>query len=321
MIKKLFLVLVICLISVVFFSPLVSAQEPKTTAAVIDLQAEEGVSQSVARMLSDYLRAQLFNTQKFIMVTRENMEQILKEQQFQLAGCTSEECIVQAGQLLGVRKMFTGFVGKVGTTYLITLKIIDVESGKIDRVETEECDKCEESALLISIKNITNKIIGAPAIITKKTEIPKGYAYETKWGIHTCGAVGQIAYEAAIWPAILTSYYCWVPYWRINGGWSPIYYGYLQRFNSYQFTIESLFNIPIDWWSFQFGIAYTFGNFPSLSLPVGFEFFYEQRKSFSCHLRPVFWMWPLSSVPVVEYFGYFPPYWYAMVDFSFNFYF
>jgi len=144
----------------ILFSFTCHADEPKTTAAVMDLQAQEGVSQGVSNVLSDYLRTQLVNTNKFTLVTRENMEQVLKEQNFQLSGCTSQECIVQVGQPLGVRKIFAGSIGKVGATYVINLKIIDIESGKIEKAVTEECAKCEEDALLTSITNIANKIVG-----------------------------------------------------------------------------------------------------------------------------------------------------------------
>lgn len=130
----------------------------KLTAAVMDLEPGEGISKGTAMSLSDYLRIQLVNTNDFVVVTRENMEQVLKEQQFQLSNCTSQECIVQVGKLLGARKMFAGSIGKVGTTYLITLRIIDVESGKIEKAETEKCTKCEEDALIKSIKNIVDKI-------------------------------------------------------------------------------------------------------------------------------------------------------------------
>ena len=158
------MILLIILFSSFLFSPLTFAQEQKFTSAVMDLEAKEGVSKGVTSMLSDYLRTQLVNTNKFTIVTRENMEQILKEQQFQLSGCTSQECIVQVGQLLGVRKMFTGTIGKLGATYLINLKIIDVQSGQIEKAETEECAKCEEDVLLISIRNIANKMVGLPAL-------------------------------------------------------------------------------------------------------------------------------------------------------------
>jgi len=158
--KKLFFLSFMFSTFIFGFLTVSSAQEQKITAAVKDLEAKEGVSASVAASLSDYLRVQLINTQKFDIVTRENMEDLLKEQSLQLSGCTSNECIVQMGQLLGVRKMFAGVVTKIGNTYVVTLKIIDVESGKIEKAETEECAECKEEALLVSMRNIANKIAG-----------------------------------------------------------------------------------------------------------------------------------------------------------------
>jgi tetratricopeptide (TPR) repeat protein len=151
--------------SCLLFTSVAFSQDKKTAAAVMDLRAEEGVSQSVSRTLSDYLRTELVSTDKFVLVTRENMEEVLKEQKFQLSGCTDQECAVEAGKLIGVRKMFTGSIGKVGATYIINLKIIDVESGKIDRAETDQCAKCEEDFLIKSIKIIVDKIV---AIVPKE---------------------------------------------------------------------------------------------------------------------------------------------------------
>ena len=108
----------------VLFAATLSAQDTKTTAAVMDLEAKEGMSSGTASTLSDYLRTQLVNTQKFTIVTRESMGQVLEEQKFQLSGCTDQECIVEVGKLLGVRKMFTGSIGKVGTTYIINLEVV-----------------------------------------------------------------------------------------------------------------------------------------------------------------------------------------------------
>ena len=150
------------LIIFVFTACQAAAQETKTTAAVMDLDAKEGVSPGVASMLSDYLRTQLVNTNKFTIVTRENMEQLLKEQSFQMSGCASNECIVQMGQLLGVRKMVAGSIGKIGTTYLLSLKLIDVQSGQIEKAETEECAGCKEEYLISSVRSISQKIVGLP---------------------------------------------------------------------------------------------------------------------------------------------------------------
>jgi len=59
----------------ILFTATTFAQDTKTTtAAVMDWEAKQGVSAGLASMLSDYLRVQLVNTQKYTIVTRENME-------------------------------------------------------------------------------------------------------------------------------------------------------------------------------------------------------------------------------------------------------
>ncbi len=45
------------------------------------------------------------------------MQQILLEQDFQLTGYTSDECVVEIGQLLGAHFMLAGSIGKVGSTW------------------------------------------------------------------------------------------------------------------------------------------------------------------------------------------------------------
>ena len=156
--KGYFYGMVLGITGILLFCNSAVAEETVTTAAVLDLETREGISQGVVSTISDYLRTQLVNTNKFIIVTRENMEQILKEQKFQMSGCTSQECIVQVGQLLGVRKMFTGSIGKVGTTYVVNLKIIDVQTGKIEKAEAEMA--YTEDQLLPATQNLARKMAG-----------------------------------------------------------------------------------------------------------------------------------------------------------------
>ena len=42
------------------------------------------------------------------------MEDILKEQGFQQTGCTSDECVVEVGKIIGVQQMVGGSISKVG---------------------------------------------------------------------------------------------------------------------------------------------------------------------------------------------------------------
>jgi len=108
-----------------------------TSIAVIDF-AGNNVPSADAKALTDRLRLELFMTGKFVVLEREKMDAILKEQQFQLTGCTSDACAVEVGQLLVVEQMVAGSVSKVGQTYSVTARLIDVEKGNL--ISGGKCD-------------------------------------------------------------------------------------------------------------------------------------------------------------------------------------
>jgi hypothetical protein len=75
------------------------------------------------------------------------MESILQEQGFQLSGCTSTECAVEAGKLLGVEKMVTGSVGKIGDLYNINIRLFDVGTGQIENTVSHKHEGSVEDLL------------------------------------------------------------------------------------------------------------------------------------------------------------------------------
>ncbi|MEJ2544438.1 MAG: outer membrane beta-barrel protein [Calditrichaceae bacterium] len=124
----------------------------KTSIAILALQGN-GISTSEASILTDELRSVLVQTGKYDVLERNNMESILNEQGFQMSGCTSTECAVEAGKLLGVQKMVGGSVGKLGTLYNISIRIFDVQTGRIEKTETKRHEGSIEQ-LLDLIKQI-----------------------------------------------------------------------------------------------------------------------------------------------------------------------
>lgn len=120
------------LIGALLFSASTLQAQSKTSIAVLPLSSN-GISPSEALVLTDELLSVLVQSDVYTVVERGNMESILKEQGFQMSGCTSSECAVEAGKLLGVQKMIAGSVGKLGTIYNINLRLFDVETGEIEQ--------------------------------------------------------------------------------------------------------------------------------------------------------------------------------------------
>ena len=100
------------------------------TIAVVDFDGF-GISQTEAIALTNRLRNELFKLGTFEVVDRGMMENILTEQDFQMAGCTSNECLVEVGQLLGARQMVGGSISKVGNTFSVSARLVDVETGRL----------------------------------------------------------------------------------------------------------------------------------------------------------------------------------------------
>jgi len=151
-------ILIFPLILIVLLSSITYSQT-RTTIAVMDLSAA-GVAESDAQVITSRLRTDLFNTKKFVVLEREKVREILNEQGFQQSMCTTNECVVEIGKLLGVQLMVAGEIGKVGNLYTITIRSVDIESGKVVKTATEDC-KCNiETVLTQSVKNVAEILAG-----------------------------------------------------------------------------------------------------------------------------------------------------------------
>jgi len=161
--KKIYFILILFLI----FNTLVFGQD-KERIAVMDLDAE-GLSGSEARIISARLRSDLFNTGSFVVFERNKMEDILKEQGFQLSGCSSNDCIVEIGKLIGVQKIVAGNVGKIGNLITINIRLIDVESGEVTKTANDDCD-CEiETVITRSVQKVAYELAEMPVSEKQKT--------------------------------------------------------------------------------------------------------------------------------------------------------
>lgn len=104
--------------------------QKKNTLAVLDFEGI-GISKNEASILTERFRSALVNTRAFIVIERGQMDEILDEMGFQQSGCTSSECMIEIGQILNVRNMVGGTIGKIGSVYTLDVRMIEVETSQI----------------------------------------------------------------------------------------------------------------------------------------------------------------------------------------------
>ena len=113
------------------------AQEKKKTIAVLEFASSGDMNKKEIITLTKRFRDMLVQTDVFNVLERDKMDNILKEQDFILSdNCNSAECAVEVGQLLGVEAMITGDIGIVGDTWTISMRMVDMTTGKIEKTET-----------------------------------------------------------------------------------------------------------------------------------------------------------------------------------------
>jgi len=139
-----------------------------------------GISQVEAIALTNRLRNELFRLGAFDVVDRGMMENILNEQNFQMVGCTSNECLVEVGRLLGAKQMMGGSISKVGNTFSVSARLVDVETGRLLAVSDydlrAEIDDMLTTGMRIVALMLSGDEEGAQAVIAQQTTtaIPQG---------------------------------------------------------------------------------------------------------------------------------------------------
>jgi PBP1b-binding outer membrane lipoprotein LpoB len=91
-----------------------------------------GVDSSISMVVTDIFTNQIQANGKYRVMERSQMNKILNEQGFQNSGiCNSTECAVEIGRLLSIDKMFIGSIGKLGESWVINIRMINIRTGEI----------------------------------------------------------------------------------------------------------------------------------------------------------------------------------------------
>jgi TolB-like protein len=105
----------------------------ETRVAVMPLPAGAALDAEAARGLTDAIAAEVARTPKLRVVTQSDIQAMLSlEKQKQLLGCTEDvACMAEIGGALGVERLLVPSVTKLGGTYLVHLKLIDVKKARV----------------------------------------------------------------------------------------------------------------------------------------------------------------------------------------------
>jgi TolB-like protein len=89
-----------------------------------------GSEEFLGKGVSEIMRTELVGTKKFRVVERSQMQKALEEQKLHLTGVIDDKTAVEVGKLVGADFIVVGSVVKIGSSYTINSRMIDVKTGE-----------------------------------------------------------------------------------------------------------------------------------------------------------------------------------------------
>lgn len=103
---------------------------------------------TVALILAEALREEVFKLKEFILVNREDLQKVLEEMALQQTGLIDEKEAVRTGKGLAASQVVTGRLGQLGKIFLMQAKRVDVETfGTLGLASIRFTEGQEEEAL------------------------------------------------------------------------------------------------------------------------------------------------------------------------------
>jgi TolB-like protein len=122
----------------------------KTTIAVVEFADLEGNVTNFGRFLAEELITRLHETEKFKVIERQLLNQVIKEQKLTLSGIVDSNSAKQLGRVLGVDAIVSGSISDLGKTVRVNARLISTETGEIFAVAAREFVKDQTIVDLMS---------------------------------------------------------------------------------------------------------------------------------------------------------------------------
>ena len=128
----------------------------KPTIAVLNIDSR-GVNIDSAS-IGYMVRLELEKTHLYTVMDRYEVAEVINRNKIDVGSCFSKSCLVSTGKLLGVNKMLGGSAELLGEKIVITLRLVDVATGNVERTDATEYLNLPEIQKMIRIS--VQKVVG-----------------------------------------------------------------------------------------------------------------------------------------------------------------
>jgi TolB-like protein len=155
-------------------APRPAAAPAVTSVAVFNLETQAGLTDGVAKLMTEHVAALLRESSAFgrVVASADLASLVDLERQKQMANCANDSCMAELAGALGVDFLVTGSIGKLGDSYLLNIKLLDVKRAVTKGSVSERFTGKSEEALLDGVQPAVFKLLNMCGV--KHTLAPQG---------------------------------------------------------------------------------------------------------------------------------------------------
>jgi len=112
-----------------------SRYDAKPTVALFTFEGTGMKDEDVA-LYTGYLRLELHQTKSFILVEKNQINELLSEKKYDRIDCNKSDCAIEIGRLIGIKKAIVGSFELVADTCVISGQLLDIESREAEKTAT-----------------------------------------------------------------------------------------------------------------------------------------------------------------------------------------
>ncbi|MGC4121597.1 MAG: hypothetical protein QM765_44870 [Myxococcales bacterium] len=133
-----------------------------TKVALMPLPAGEGVSDKAAAALTEAITGEIRRVPGVQLITQDEISALLGlERQKSLLGCGDDKCMAEVGGALGVDRLVTGRLSKLGETWMFNLKAMDPKKAQVVAQVDRHGRKASIDDMIELIPTMVSELFGA----------------------------------------------------------------------------------------------------------------------------------------------------------------
>ncbi len=110
-------------------------------------------------MAESILRIVTTKSEQFNVLDKLDLQEIINDSKIDVSNCFGKKCLLSVGKAANVDKVVTGSIESLGKKIVVTVKILNVESGEYDKVAVEEFINLD-SEIQTMVTIVVNKVLG-----------------------------------------------------------------------------------------------------------------------------------------------------------------